>query len=215
LRNRWVRKKARLRVIRRLLTVIGLVASLLLAFAGPGLASCDDDSDDPTGIEFLHIGPSGATQFYDWDQPQHNLTLFVRTEVLGSNHCLDSWFDWQSHNGPGGGHYDSRLVRNCRDHFTAQMRDAPLCHCNNGIMTEPAGWHGRPVQGISRGEADNWDTLQQVFENQAWVPQNLVNCHRNIQTAVLTSQMYERYWLFRANGTFDFNDAGLPEAFDN
>lgn len=83
----------------------------LLAGAGVSGAAASTAGNYPSGYDDRTF-PTSHEFIASWDSSAR--TIYLESDAgstLGSGHCADAWFDWQT---AGGDHYDARLSRNCR-----------------------------------------------------------------------------------------------------
>ena len=123
--------------LRRLIVIALLACALSLGSAVAFAAGTRQEGSDTA-----YAGPGTETGL--WSTSNRRLRLRVATVGSNESICLDAMLDW---NTPGPGHYDSRVVRNCRlDDSIATDRTG------NGYWEEPsAAWNLRDPDGMQRG----------------------------------------------------------------
>lgn len=80
---------------------------LVMTSAAPAAANV------PSGSRSQTRSP-GGTGLQSWGYSTRSVSLAAQAGRLAQHYCLDSWFDWTS----SAGHFDARVVRNCRSGIT-------------------------------------------------------------------------------------------------
>ncbi len=114
-----------------MVVAIGIAVSSVSA--DPALAAT-------SGSDYAYAGP--GSQYAEWNRSQKRLSLRVNTYTMSSDRCIDSMLDWQT----TGGHYDSRVVRVCRNNRFLDTDPG-----GDGYWSEPTDWGGRTITDMQKG----------------------------------------------------------------
>lgn len=118
---------------------------------------------------------------------------------VNSGRCLDAYVDWSTIEG----HYDQRVVRNCKG--TSYRQSGP-----SGWLTEdPDG--PRTIRGLQKGAGCLYDAVAPVsYLDCGQYPDNLPGCVVDDDFVSPFGDYRQRTWIRFVDGTIDLFDGGIP-----
>jgi hypothetical protein len=112
------------------MVVLGTTAAPALAVDGP-----------VSGAERTTAGIAGNVQWFSWNRGDKRVRLSNTTHANMSNaHCVDAFFDWRT----SGGHYDARILRNCKR--GSYVQTDPASAGGDGYWSED--WGPRSITAV-------------------------------------------------------------------
>lgn len=160
----------------------GFSAAAVLGLAGVGFGAVPAYAASGN----IYKGPSGSFGHYEQNDSSNQLRIFAAPTNLGTNQCLDLWYDWTRISGEGT-HYDARMARSCRDYTT---RDS-------GTNTETYN-------------VFSWNKLGACYGPNNATTSPISNCTDSELSTVLPSvpNTCTRSWVVQVSGTLQYGSGG-------